>query len=44
MLIVVANFCVLTIAVQATYTAAIETLEQVGKVVESLYAKTVKIA
>ncbi|KAF9047153.1 PCI-domain-containing protein [Hymenopellis radicata] len=27
-----------------TYTAAIETLEQVGKVVESLYAKTVKIA
>ncbi|KAF8633522.1 hypothetical protein AX17_004428 [Amanita inopinata Kibby_2008] len=27
-----------------TYGAAIETLEQVGKVVESLYAKTVKIA
>ncbi|KAK0489018.1 PCI-domain-containing protein, partial [Armillaria novae-zelandiae] len=26
------------------YTAAIDTLEQVGKVVESLYAKTVKIA
>jgi len=27
-----------------TYGAAIETLEQVGKVVDSLYAKTVKIA
>ncbi|KAF8624080.1 hypothetical protein AX17_007223 [Amanita inopinata Kibby_2008] len=26
------------------YGAAIETLEQVGKVVESLYAKSVKIA
>ncbi|KAI6043342.1 proteasome regulatory particle subunit [Pisolithus marmoratus] len=30
--------------VDDTYGAAIETLEQVGKVVESLYAKTVKIA
>jgi len=27
-----------------SYGAAIETLEQVGKVVDSLYAKTVKIA
>lgn len=29
---------------QTTYATAIDTLEQIGKVVESLYAKTVKIA
>lgn len=28
---------------QTTYATAIDTLQQVGKVVESLYAKTVKI-
>jgi hypothetical protein len=41
--LVVIHITLFLLALQTTYAMAIETLQQVGKVVESLYAKTVKI-